>query len=108
MPLARLERRAIWCDLCGTKRSGSSTCYSASLSFERELVGRAVAPLHAAQELVDQREYHGGRDGQLNMPPNAAAGRCARIIRHDVVLPGRRRDFLIGCPGAWESLTIRR
>jgi len=24
------------------------------LEFERELVGRAVAPLHAAQELVDQ------------------------------------------------------
>jgi hypothetical protein len=27
---------------------------SAALEFERELVGRAAAPLHAAQDLVDQ------------------------------------------------------
>ena len=43
------------------------------LEFERELVGRAAAPLHAAQDLVDQatgtlRARSGGRSGSRDPP----------------------------------------
>ena len=43
-PLARLERRAIWCDLCTSQAELLQQVLQRQLQFERELVSRAVAP----------------------------------------------------------------
>jgi hypothetical protein len=54
------------------------------LEFERELIGRAAAPLHAAQDLVDQTLWRSGcRDVEgWSAPPAQAAGVNARVEFH--------------------------
>ena len=62
------------------------------LEFERELVGRATAPLHAAQDLIDQATGHVPRAGDLvsrginNLRParraDGPAGRPPGTCRH--------------------------